>query len=682
MKSWRAWAIGAALSGLLIACDGGDDPEDAGTDAQVSADAEPPMDADTGDDGGIDPDGGPDDGGVDMDGGPGDAGDMDGAVGDAGPDDAGMTDAGPPGGGAATSAQILAVREAAVGTIMLPIDDAVVTYVKPSFGSEADDEGFFVQAEMAGPALFVQTSLAALTPTPEVGQVVDFRAVSRAEAAGAIEYVDMIDMWNVDSSGHDVRFLAQDVSSVDLVTDVDDYAYELITLTADVVGDFSFAGSNHSGGELTTAGVPTPASELVFRLPDAVREVTSLGVGCTVEIGPTPLWRFAATAQPSAWDIADFTLSSCQAPTTGDLVITELGFSFTGGDAGKELIEIYNPDADHAFSLDGCRLADASGVGDASAVSIGAVFVGPMDHVVIAGPLATSGVAPDAPVGSLALDAMDVVTLACGCSGATCTDTVDTVDYSSAGFTDAMVDATMQLDRLDLEAFDPAMANDDLANWCVTSTASPYGSFTPARYGTPGQINEVCPLTCAAFAPHIVINEIDYDDMGADDKEFVELYNPTTAAIDLSTLAVVFYNGSNSREYRRVPLLGSLAAGGYLVVTTSDTVGITPTDPSYTITGGIQNGSPDGVGILDTTTDTLIDFITYEGSFTGGTMLSDSGGTPYTSIPAPHNLSIGADTDSPDVQSLIRILDGCDTGAPDMDWTATTVVTPGAANSL
>src|SRR3954468_10543110 len=68
-------------------------------------------------------------------------------------------------------------------------------------------------------------------------------------------------------------------------------------------------------------------------------------------------------------------------------------------------------------------------------------------------------------------------------------------------------------------------------------------------------------------APHVVINEVDYDNVGTDAQEFVELFNGTGSAIDLSSYAVAFVNGLDGAEYLRVPLAGNcLAAGQYLVV--------------------------------------------------------------------------------------------------------------------
>src|SRR5206468_8958192 len=61
------------------------------------------------------------------------------------------------------------------------------------------------------------------------------------------------------------------------------------------------------------------------------------------------------------------------------------------------------------------------------------------------------------------------------------------------------------------------------------------------------------------FRSHLVVNEVDYDNVGTDDREFVEVFNGTNAAADLTNIAVVLVNGADNNEYSRVALAGSLA---------------------------------------------------------------------------------------------------------------------------
>ncbi|MFN2472216.1 MAG: lamin tail domain-containing protein [Gaiellaceae bacterium] len=106
----------------------------------------------------------------------------------------------------------------------------------------------------------------------------------------------------------------------------------------------------------------------------------------------------------------------------------------------------------------------------------------------------------------------------------------------------------------------------------------------------------------------LVINEVDYDQVGADGYGFVELHNTSTAAASLTGLALVYVNGGDSTEYGGKALDGTLAAGGYLVVDVD-----------------LQNGAPDGVAIVDTAAHALVDALSYEGAITAATI----DGTPY-----------------------------------------------------
>ncbi|NOY89781.1 MAG: lamin tail domain-containing protein, partial [Deltaproteobacteria bacterium] len=173
---------------------------------------------------------------------------------------------------------------------------------------------------------------------------------------------------------------------------------------------------------------------------------------------------------------------------------------------------------------------------------------------------------------------------------------------------------------------------------------------------------------------HLVINEVDYDQPGADMGEFLELYNGDSSPVDLTTLSVVFVNGSSSVDYRTVDLTGSLGAGEYLVLANTGVsvpASVTRIDiPS----NGIQNGAPDGVMILDTSTNTIVDALSYEGSITAATVSGMTfnlvEGTPTT-----------AEDNNTDVLSLVRMPNGTDTDDANSDWTTSSTPTPGAANT-
>ncbi|MEJ7568891.1 MAG: lamin tail domain-containing protein [Gaiellaceae bacterium] len=156
----------------------------------------------------------------------------------------------------------------------------------------------------------------------------------------------------------------------------------------------------------------------------------------------------------------------------------------------------------------------------------------------------------------------------------------------------------------------------------------------------------------------IVINEIDYDQVGADGGGFVELRNNGAAAADLSGLAVVLVDGSDGLEYDREALTGELAAGGYLAVA------IEP-----------QNGAPDGVALVDTATGAVLDALSYEGEIVAAQI-----GTATVSLVEGTALAASVADSNAVAGSLIRNPDGRDTNNAASDWAFTTTTTRGAAN--
>ena len=60
--------------------------------------------------------------------------------------------------------------------------------------------------------------------------------------------------------------------------------------------------------------------------------------------------------------------------------------------------------------------------------------------------------------------------------------------------------------------------------------------------------------TARAPAVTHLVDEVDYDNVGADNREFVEVFNGTGAPVDLGDKAVVLVNGLTGTEYARVAL--------------------------------------------------------------------------------------------------------------------------------
>ncbi len=100
---------------------------------------------------------------------------------------------------------------------------------------------------------------------------------------------------------------------------------------------------------------------------------------------------------------------------------------------------------------------------------------------------------------------------------------------------------------------------------------------------------------------HIFINEIHYDNAGADADEGVEIAAP--AGTDLTDWSLVAYNGSNGAVYSTLTLSGTITdqQNGY--------------GTKFFAISGLQNGAPDGVALVEPD-DSVVMFLSYEGSFT------------------------------------------------------------------
>lgn len=98
----------------------------------------------------------------------------------------------------------------------------------------------------------------------------------------------------------------------------------------------------------------------------------------------------------------------------------------------------------------------------------------------------------------------------------------------------------------------------------------------------------------------VFLSELHYDNDGTDTGEAVEITGP--AGTDLTGWSLVLYNGNGGGSYDTKTLSGTIPA----------TCGAVVIDyPS----NGIQNGSPDGLALVDAT-GAVIEFLSYEGTFT------------------------------------------------------------------
>lgn len=112
--------------------------------------------------------------------------------------------------------------------------------------------------------------------------------------------------------------------------------------------------------------------------------------------------------------------------------------------------------------------------------------------------------------------------------------------------------------------------------------SDPGDGTDPGDGGTP-------PSDVVAF-----INEFHYDNVGADVGERVEI--AATPGANLTGWSVVLYNGANGASYATYPLAGVVGDTATVVIDTP----------------GIQNGSPDGIALVDAS-GAVVEFLSYEG---------------------------------------------------------------------
>ena len=200
------------------------------------------------------------------------------------------------------------------------------------------------------------------------------------------------------------------------------------------------------------------------------------------------------------------------------------------------------------------------------------------------------------------------------------------------------------------------------------------------------------PVHVANSRKGLVINELDFDQPGTDNKEFVELYNSSSTDVSLANLAIVFVNGTGNVEYHRADLasVGTLGPGEYLIVgsktfldtlTTTTAKKLAIKSASNAETDIIQNGSPDGLGIYDKLTDTLVDSLTYEGDMRE---VSINGSTKKFSFTEGSKDTKGLEdyTVTGKDGTLSRIPNGQDFDLNADDFKFTTKITPGAPNEF
>ncbi|HEV7475948.1 MAG TPA: lamin tail domain-containing protein, partial [Pyrinomonadaceae bacterium] len=122
-----------------------------------------------------------------------------------------------------------------------------------------------------------------------------------------------------------------------------------------------------------------------------------------------------------------------------------------------------------------------------------------------------------------------------------------------------------------------------------------------------------------ATPPHVVINEVDSDQLGTDSGEFVEIYDGGAGNTSLSGTVVVFYNGSDDKSYAAFDLDGfSTNSSGYFTLGDAAVPGV-----DFVFNDGAMQNGADAVAIYfanaanfpsgtSVTTNNLIDALVYD----------------------------------------------------------------------
>lgn len=200
-------------------------------------------------------------------------------------------------------------------------------------------------------------------------------------------------------------------------------------------------------------------------------------------------------------------------------------------------------------------------------------------------------------------DLVFTVTRSGGSDGAVTTDitvtfgTADDSDFtsvSSLSFADGQTSATITVSVIG----DIVVEGDE--TFTITLSNPTGGATITDGTATGTIVNDDAPPPPAD--PVVFINELHYDNAGTDIGEFIEVAG--TAGTDLTGWTLVLYNGNGGAPYATINLTGTIDDEG------TGFGALAFAGPA----GGIQNGSPDGVALVDASGN-VVEFLSYEGSF-------------------------------------------------------------------
>ncbi len=159
------------------------------------------------------------------------------------------------------------------------------------------------------------------------------------------------------------------------------------------------------------------------------------------------------------------------------------------------------------------------------------------------------------------------------------------------------------------------------------------------------------------------INEFHYDNASADQNEFVEVVVEDTFTGSLADIEVLFYNGSSSS--------GNVYNTNN--IKTLDTFDVGESQGGFTVysklTPSMQNGAPDGIAL--TNNGVVVEFISYEGSFTAA-------GGPAAGMTS---IDIGVSESSGTTADQSLQLSGTGSNAASFTWQTPALATMGMVNT-
>jgi hypothetical protein len=544
--------------------------------------------------------------------------------------DSGQGGGGAGGGGADVNGELEAIRLAAdtdAGQVSLPIDGALVTYLKPLVvdAGASDPAGFFVQSSQQGPALFVAIDATQIAGGPlAVGDNVSF-VVTALTKNGGVRTATAVSSLVKSSSGSPVTGLNQAASAVDFGAPgaIDDYESELITTSGTVVANSSSAGSGFRGIPFSTTGSPSAADGgfvVQLRLPWALANQEDLTPGCTATLGPTPMWRFNARAQPSAFAASEVQQVSCPAPKVSFARATAPTAVLVGFDRNVQSTSVSAGD----FTIAGAGALNVSAATMTTSrqvtLTTDAQTPGAQYSVSITGILDTRGTSID----SAAATAMFV-------------------GYSA-----------------------PDGGMDGGSNG--TDAGVPDAGTTDAGSSDAG----TCTLT------YVVISQVKSRGAGGASDEFVELYNPTDAGVTLdSTWSLTVRSSASSSYSPRWSGTGQvMPARGHLLIGGSAYAG------SVTVDGTLSSGITDEGSLVLSHNGTGVDALCYAFPNDAGMLFVFDSSYTCEGLPAnnqPHDNTIAGMSNS-DVSLERRpglMLGNCiDTNSNAADFTSLPAAVP------